>query len=163
MEESEFSDYKKISIDFGKSSTIEIVFNDGRGTWDNNHGKNYTIEYNDLKAVTIVNGNQLKGEPIPVDEKKFVLYYKGDFLTPYAHYRPEGGKWTTAPGIKMEDSAFPGYKKIEVNLGSSNKIEVAFNDGKGNWDNRAGLNYYFDYNVTGAATFLHGKIKQGAP
>jgi hypothetical protein len=163
MKDSQFTDYKEITINMGKATRGEVVFNDGRGTWDNNNNKNYSFEYNDTEAVTIDHGIVLKGEPKPVDVNKLVLYYKGTFDTPYAHYRVKNGQWTSVPGIPMKVSDFPDYKKVEINLGASNNVEVAFNDGKGNWDSNGGQNYHFEYNVTGAATFSYGNITPGEP
>jgi chitodextrinase len=88
------------------------------------------------------------------------VYYKKGFATPYIHYRPAGGTWTTPPGVAMPDSEVPGYAKYTVNLGAATQLECVFNNGSGTWDNNNGTNYFFP---TGASTFNAGTITSGAP
>ncbi|MEV8104259.1 carbohydrate binding domain-containing protein [Streptomyces sp. NPDC088135] len=56
------------------------------------------------------------------------------------HYAPEGGAWTTVPGVRME-AACTDWVKRTVNLGSATGLAATFNDGSGTWDNNAGKNY----------------------
>ncbi len=88
------------------------------------------------------------------------VYYKKGFTTPYIHYRPAGGTWTTPPGVAMPDSEVAGYAKYTVNLGSATQLECDFNNGSGTWDNNNGTNYFFP---TGTSTFNAGSITAGAP
>jgi chitodextrinase len=88
------------------------------------------------------------------------VYYKKGFATPYIHYRPAGGTWTTSPGVAMPDSEVTGYAKYTVNLGSATQLEAVFNNGSGTWDNNGGLNYFFP---AGVQTFNAGTITAGAP
>ena len=88
------------------------------------------------------------------------VYYRKGFTTPYIHYRPAGGSWTTPPGVPMPDSEVPGYAKYTVNLGSATQLECDFNNGSGTWDNNNGANYFFP---TGTSTFDTGAITAGAP
>ena len=52
------------------------------------------------------------------------VYYKKGFATPYIHYRPAGGTWTTPPGVAMPDSEVAGYAKYTVNLGAATQLEA---------------------------------------
>jgi chitodextrinase len=88
------------------------------------------------------------------------VYYKKGFTTPYIHFRPAGGTWTTTPGVAMPDSEVPGYARYTVNLGAATQLECAFNNGSGTWDNNNGRNYLFP---TGTSTFSAGTITPGAP
>ncbi|HVG59614.1 MAG TPA: carbohydrate binding domain-containing protein [Hyalangium sp.] len=88
------------------------------------------------------------------------VYYRKGFATPYIHYRPAGGTWTTPPGVAMPDSEVPGYAKYTVNLGAATQLECVFNNGSGTWDNNNGSNYFFP---TGTSTFNAGTITSGAP
>ncbi|KFE62306.1 carbohydrate binding domain-containing protein [Hyalangium minutum] len=88
------------------------------------------------------------------------VYYKKGFTTPYLHYRPAGGTWTTAPGVAMPDSEVAGYAKYTVNLGAATQLEADFNNGSGTWDSNNGSNYFF---ATGTSTFNAGTITSGAP
>lgn len=72
------------------------------------------------------------------------IYYKKGTDMPYAHWRPEGGTWTAAPGTIMQDDlAHPGYAYLVLDLGKAQKAEVCFNNGKGTWDSNGGKNYSF--------------------
>jgi chitodextrinase len=88
------------------------------------------------------------------------VYYKKGYATPYLHYRPAGGTWTTAPGVAMPDAEVTGYAKYTVNLGSATQLECVFNNGSGTWDNNGGLNYFIP---AGTHTFNAGAITAGAP
>ncbi|HSP79197.1 MAG TPA: carbohydrate binding domain-containing protein, partial [Myxococcaceae bacterium] len=88
------------------------------------------------------------------------VYYRKGFSTPYIHYRPAGGTWTTAPGVLMPDSEVTGYAKYTVNLGAATQLECVFNDGSGTWDNNGGLNYFIP---AGTHTFDAGTVTEGAP
>ncbi|MNE76206.1 Beta/alpha-amylase precursor [compost metagenome] len=41
MSNSEFTGYSVYTIDLGTATRLEVVFNNGSGTWDNNNGSNY--------------------------------------------------------------------------------------------------------------------------
>ncbi len=88
------------------------------------------------------------------------VYYKKGFATPYLHYRPAGGAWTTPPGVPMPDAEVAGYAKYTVNLGAVQQLEAVFNNGSGTWDNNNGGNYLLP---TGTSTFNAGVITAGAP
>lgn len=89
------------------------------------------------------------------------VYYKSGYTTPYIHYRPEGGTWTTAPGTAMTASEISGYFKTTVSTGSAARLEAVFNNGSGTWDNNGGSNYFFN---KGTSTYFPGgTIVEGAP
>ncbi|EFM09891.1 alpha amylase catalytic region [Paenibacillus curdlanolyticus YK9] len=88
------------------------------------------------------------------------VYYKQGYTTPFIHYRPVGGTWTTAPGVAMPASEVAGYNKFTVNVGDATQLEAVFNNGSGTWDNNGGLNYKFNL---GTWTFNAGTITAGGP
>ncbi|MBW7475174.1 M6 family metalloprotease domain-containing protein [Paenibacillus oenotherae] len=88
------------------------------------------------------------------------IYYKKGFATPYIHYRPVGGTWTTSPGVSMPASEITGYNKLTVNIGTATGLEAVFNNGSGTWDNNGGQNYMFP---AGTSTFNAGTITSGLP
>ncbi|WP_405110138.1 carbohydrate binding domain-containing protein [Paenibacillus sp. FSL K6-1217] len=89
------------------------------------------------------------------------VYYKQGYSTPYIHYRPAGGTWTTAPGVAIPAAEVAGYNKITINIGAATQLEACFNNGSGTWDSNGGSNYLFG---TGTWTYTPtGKIQAGAP
>jgi chitodextrinase len=107
-------------------------------------------------------------EPPP---NKVMIYYKNGFATPYIHYQPEGGNWTTNPGVLMQPSKLPGYHQIELDIKQATKVNVAFNNGSGTWDNNNNSNYtvstgtwtYTPGSNGGAGTISAGTPDQIAP
>ncbi|MBW7475414.1 fibronectin type III domain-containing protein [Paenibacillus oenotherae] len=151
---SEVPGYSKLTIAVGTATSLEAVFNDGNNNWDNNYGNNYIFP---LGISTIDNGYITSGAPVA---NNVTIYYKQGYSTPYIHYRPSGGAWTTAPGAAMPASEIPGYNKLTINVGTAVGLEAAFNNGNGTWDNNHGSNYYFS---AGTFTFNAGTITSGMP
>ncbi|GLW72763.1 hypothetical protein Kpho02_50620 [Kitasatospora phosalacinea] len=75
------------------------------------------------------------------------------------HYAPNGGTWTTAPGVAMEP-ACAGWVKRTVVLGTATGLAATFNDGAGTWDNNGGANYALG---TGDVTVKGGVVGAGDP
>ncbi|MBW7475415.1 hypothetical protein K0T92_11705 [Paenibacillus oenotherae] len=115
-----------------------------------------------VKAVDAANNKSLPASlSISTNSGNTVtVYYKQGYSTPYIHYRPAGGTWTTAPGVAMPASEVPGYNKYTVNVGSATGLEAVFNNGSGTWDNNGGSNYIFP---VGTSTFNAGTITSGVP
>ncbi|AIQ46287.1 alpha amylase [Paenibacillus sp. FSL R7-0273] len=89
------------------------------------------------------------------------IYYKQGYTTPYIHYRPAGGTWTTAPGVAIPAAEVSGYNKITINIGAATQLEACFNNGSGTWDSNGGSNYLFG---TGTWTYTPtGNIQSGGP
>nr|WP_230986497.1 carbohydrate binding domain-containing protein [Cohnella fermenti] len=88
------------------------------------------------------------------------VYYKRGYATPYIHYRPAGGTWTTVPGVAMPQSEVTGYNVMTINIGTATALEAVFNNGSGTWDNNGGQNYMFQQGVW---TYDAGTITAGAP
>ncbi|OZQ58517.1 alpha amylase, partial [Paenibacillus sp. VTT E-133280] len=89
------------------------------------------------------------------------IYYKQGYTSPYIHYRPVGGTWTTSPGVAIPVSDVAGYNKITINIGSASQLEACFNNGSGTWDSNGGSNYLFG---TGTWTYTPtGSITSGGP
>ncbi|CAH1208194.1 hypothetical protein PAECIP111893_02856 [Paenibacillus plantiphilus] len=101
-------------------------------------------------------------EPGSNNGNTVTVYYKKGYATPYIHYRPEGGTWTTAPGVKMDESEIPGYAKYTIDLGTSTatRVEAAFNNGSGQWDSNGQKNYFFN---KGDNTYSAGVVTPGKP
>ncbi|MFF9851234.1 carbohydrate binding domain-containing protein [Streptomyces litmocidini] len=75
------------------------------------------------------------------------------------HYAPDGGSWTTVPGVAMEPACTDWAKKT-VSLGSAAGLRATFNDGNGTWDNNGGANYALG---TGNITVKDGVVAHSDP
>ncbi|MWC30933.1 carbohydrate binding domain-containing protein [Paenibacillus sp. MMS18-CY102] len=156
MADSEIAGYAKFTIN--TTSRVEAAFNNGSGSWDSNATKNYFFNQGDNTYTPGANGAAgtiVAGKPgLPPEGNKVTVYYKQGFNPGYIHYRPEGGAWTTSPGVKMEnDAANPGYSKITIDIGTATRMEACFNNGSGSWDSNSSKNYFF---AIGDNTFVPG-------
>ncbi|MGA5193096.1 carbohydrate binding domain-containing protein [Streptomyces exfoliatus] len=75
------------------------------------------------------------------------------------HYAPDGGSWTTVPGVAMEAACTDWVKKT-VPLGAATGLQATFNNGSGTWDNNGGRNYALG---TGAITVKDGVVAHSDP
>ena len=139
-----------------QSNTVRYSLDDGQSWLPSSSGQTVASgDYKNDSSNKFVSGK-------PVWDNIVTVYYNCNtgFQTPYIHWRPAGGKWTTVPGTLMEDSEFDGYKKAVLNIGQETTAEVCFNNGSGSWDNNGGRNYSFG---AGVKTFDKGTIKDGTP
>ncbi|MCX5190968.1 carbohydrate binding domain-containing protein [Streptomyces sp. NBC_00268] len=90
-----------------------------------------------------------------------VFYYTKtkNWPSTYLHYTPDGGSWTTVPGVQMETACADWVKKT-VDLGSATGLQATFNNGSGTWDNNGGNNYALG---TGTITVKDGVIAHSDP
>src|SRR5690606_11485081 len=133
MADSDIPGYAKIEIDPLTKTRVEAVFNNGSGTWDNNGMKNYFFNLGDNMYTPGTNGSAgtvTAGKPEqPLPGNQVTVYYKHGWTTANIHYRPEGGTWTSVPGVAMEqDPANPGYSKITIDIGTAARLEACFNN-----------------------------------
>ncbi|MEV8097732.1 carbohydrate binding domain-containing protein [Kitasatospora sp. NPDC085879] len=89
------------------------------------------------------------------------IYYSTDrnWSAYYAHFRPDGGTWTTLPGAALE-AACAGWMRKTVPLGSATALKVAFTNGAGTWDNNRTADYTLG---TGASAVRAGAVTVGNP
>ncbi|MFJ7119385.1 carbohydrate binding domain-containing protein [Streptomyces albogriseolus] len=77
----------------------------------------------------------------------------------HLHYAPDGGPWTTVPGVEME-AACTGWVKRTVDLGTAEGLRATFTDGSGTWDNNSGRDYALG---TGDITVKDGVVAHSDP
>ncbi|MFF1508728.1 carbohydrate binding domain-containing protein [Streptomyces sp. NPDC058326] len=75
------------------------------------------------------------------------------------HYAPDGGAWTTVPGVGMEPACTDWVKRT-VTLGTATGLRATFNNGTGTWDNNGGKNYALG---TGTLTVKDGVVAHSDP
>ncbi|MFC3237908.1 carbohydrate binding domain-containing protein, partial [Streptomyces nitrosporeus] len=117
-----------------------------------------------LGLLTSVPGAPDPGQAVPVaasESTATVFYYtKTRNWSAYKlHYAPDGGSWTTVPGVAMEAACTDWVKKT-VSLGGASGLAATFNDGSGVWDNNSGKNYALG---TGTITVKDGVVAHSDP
>ncbi len=87
------------------------------------------------------------------------IFYRppAGWTTVNIHFAPNGGTWTTVPGVPMS-VACTGWYRYTANLGGATGAAVTFNNGSGTWDNRGGQNYALG---TGLSVVQNGAISTG--
>ncbi|UCM87022.1 carbohydrate binding domain-containing protein [Streptomyces marincola] len=143
----------KRTVDLGGASGLTAAFTDGAGTWDNNDGEDYRLG---AGPVTVRDGETAVsdpcgpgGDPDPGRNTAEVYYATATlgWRTVNLHYRPDGGAWTSVPGVGMAE-ACPGWVKRTVDLGGASGLTAAFNNGAGTWDNNNGADYRIGTGLT---------------
>ncbi|MGB2569521.1 carbohydrate binding domain-containing protein [Micromonospora citrea] len=147
--------WRRKTIDLGAAGGLQVVFTNGAGVWDNNNGANYRLG---TGTVTVAAGKIGSGDPCatsspspspsssagpsPGEAAAEVYYHLATrgWSAANIHYRPNGGTWTTAPGVAME-AACAGWAKRTISLGAATGLTAAFNDTAGTWDNNNGADY----------------------
>ncbi|GAA1419144.1 carbohydrate binding domain-containing protein [Catellatospora coxensis] len=140
--------WRKKTIDLGTATGLQVVFNNGSGTWDNNNGANYALGTGN---VTVSGGVKGTGDPCATaspspsptgSANSATVFYRPNtaWTTVNIHYAPTGGSWTAVPGVAM-DAACTGWRKKTISLGTATGLQVVFNNGSGTWDNNNGANY----------------------
>ncbi|MEU3492130.1 carbohydrate binding domain-containing protein [Kitasatospora cineracea] len=173
------TDWVKKTVDLGSATGLQATFNNGSGTWDNNGGKNYSLG---TGTVVVKDGVIAHSDPCGTDNggtatpssspspspgqsstgaSTTVYYYtKTRNWSAYdLHYAPNGGTWTTVPGVAMEAACTDWVKKT-VDLGTATGLQATFNNGSGAWDNNGGKNYALG---TGVVTVKDGVVGSTAP
>ncbi|MFB7594726.1 carbohydrate binding domain-containing protein [Streptomyces sp. NPDC056160] len=162
------TDWVKETVDLGSAAGLQATFNNGSGTWDNNGGKNYDLGSG---TVTVKDGVIAHSDPCGDDNggggqgggsaQSATVFYATTgtgWSTVNLHWAPDGGAWTTAPGVAM-DAACTGWVKKTVDLGTAAGWQATFNNGNGTWDNNNGANYAL---TGGLSTVKAGKVTKDA-
>ncbi|WP_095756633.1 carbohydrate binding domain-containing protein [Streptomyces xinghaiensis] len=175
------TDWVKKTVDLGSASGLRAAFTDGSGTWDNNAGEDYDLGTGAItvKDGTVAHSDPCAGtdpDPAPGDDSDgdgdddgeaggtagtATVYYATStvgWTTANLHYRPDGGAWTSVPGVGMEP-ACTGWMRKSVDLGGATKLRAAFNNGNGVWDNNDGTDYTIP---SGRSTVENGTVTGGA-
>ncbi|SCG38860.1 carbohydrate binding domain-containing protein [Micromonospora halophytica] len=165
--------WRRRTIDLGAAGGLQVVFTNGAGVWDNNNGANYRLG---TGTVTVAAGQIGSGDPCatgspspspstsagpsPGGATAEVYYHLATrgWNAANIHYRPNGGTWTTAPGVAMA-AACAGWAKRVVSLGAATGLTAAFNDNAGSWDNNNGADYTIG---TGRSTVKGGVVTANA-
>jgi len=156
MEYSDYKGYKSVSIPTGGAADVQVCFNDGADSWDNNGGNNYGFSPDGV--YTIADGKVTGGNPDQAkNQNEVTVYYKSADEVNYMLYGLNGN-WNS---VQMERTECDEYKVVTIPTGDAANVQVCFNDGKDNWDNNQSKNYEFSAN--GVYTIADGKILGGNP
>ncbi|MFI1377054.1 carbohydrate binding domain-containing protein [Streptomyces longwoodensis] len=159
------TDWVKLTVDLGSAAGLQATFNNGKGVWDNNGGRNYALGTGD---ITVKDGVVAHSDPCAGSGgtgtgagNQATVYYSTETLgwtTANLHYAPAGSAWTTVPGVGME-AACAGWWKKTVDLGTATSLKAAFNNGNGVWDNNNSADYALG---TGTSTVKNTAVTANA-
>lgn len=160
------TDWVKKTVTLGAATGLKATFNNGAGVWDNNGGANYDLGTGNItvKDGVVAHSDPCAGtdpDPGPGPGNTAAVYYATTdvgWTTTNLHYKPDGGAWTTVPGVGMEP-ACTGWVTKTVDLGAATAMQATFNNGNGVWDNNNGK----DYTVpAGLSTVRNGTVTKDA-
>ncbi|NYV76328.1 carbohydrate binding domain-containing protein [Streptomyces sp. UH6] len=115
-----------------------------------------------LVAMPATSSVEADAVPVAAAESTATVFYytkTKNWAAYNLHYAPDGGSWTTVPGVAMEAACTDWVKKT-VPLGTAGGLQATFNNGNGTWDNNAGQNYDLG---TGAITVKDGVVAHSDP
>ncbi|POM59255.1 Alpha-amylase, partial [Phytophthora palmivora] len=158
--------------DFPASTTsLEFVFNNGNGIWDNNGNANYKITVAGTWQMTSSVSTPPSATILTAasDGTGLQVFFQTGWTAPYIHYS-SGSAWTSSPGKLMTastDSTYPASVGwFQYDLGSSQtSLEFVFNNGNGIWDNNNNANYKATTSgrsLTGYAHVVYGSARTTA-
>lgn len=93
--------------------------------------------------LTALPDTGLDARPVAASDATTTVFYSTktkNWAAYNLHYAPDGGSWTTVPGVAMEAACTDWVKKT-VPLAGAEGIQATFNNGSGVWDNNGGANY----------------------
>ncbi|MGW0606720.1 carbohydrate binding domain-containing protein [Streptomyces sp. NPDC002644] len=115
-----------------------------------------------LMTLPATSFSDVDAAPVAAAESTATVFYytkTKNWAAYNLHYAPDGGSWTTVPGVAMEAACTDWVKKT-VTLGTAGGLRATFNNGSGTWDNNAGQNYDLG---TGAITVKDGVVAHSDP
>lgn len=122
----------------------------------------YTVRAQDAAGNLSAASSALAVTTPPLVNNTAVIYYLANaaWATVNIHYAPNGGAWTTVPGVAMQTGCTGGWKTKTIALGAATGAQVTFNNGNGVWDSRNGANYAVG---TGVWSIANGVINNYDP
>ncbi|RLN91506.1 hypothetical protein BBJ28_00019917 [Nothophytophthora sp. Chile5] len=133
--------------DLPAATSLEFVFNNGNGVWDNNANANYKISVAGTWQLTSTASTPPSTTVLTAasDGTGLHVYFQTGWTAPYIHYNT-GSAWTTSPGKLMaasSDSTYPasvGWFQYDFAAPQAS-LTFVFNNGNGVWDNNNNANY----------------------
>jgi alpha-amylase len=127
------------------TSSLEFVFNNGAGVWDNKGNANYKISVAGTWQVTSSVSSPPSATVLTGSSTGVHIFFQTGWTAPYIHYNT-GSTWTTSPGKLMAastDSTYPasaGWFQYDLATPQAS-LEFVFTNANGAWDNNHNANY----------------------
>ncbi|MEQ8819123.1 MAG: carbohydrate-binding protein [Sumerlaeia bacterium] len=120
-------------------SSLDFVFNDGAGTWDNNGGANWHVDVVAGPQVELIPAEPLAGQHLAViyDAAQGPLAGSGSM---WLHWGRNGWNGTTQTPMERY-SGTEWVANITLPEGTST-LDFAFTNGNGGWDNNGGGDWH---------------------
>lgn len=124
------------------ATQINMAFNNGAGTWDNNGGSDYAIA---IAGNTCATGNAVAATGCPVHSQATTITYYGTLaagatsITLHWGYNGWNGV-TDTPLVKQPNGAWQATITMPA---SATSLNTAYYNQSGTWDSNGGSNYNF--------------------
>lgn len=133
MEVSEIAGYSKITVNLGTATSMQAVFNNGSGTWDNNGGRNYTFS----KGVsTFNNGVITSGAPTVAVQEGITIRVTVPSNTPVnesIYLTSNISGWNPGDATLKLTRNEDGKYSITLPISAGTKLDFKFT--RGTWNN----------------------------
>lgn len=133
MEVSEIAGYSKITVNLGTATSMQAVFNNGSGTWDNNGGRNYTFS----KGVsTFNNGVITSGAPTVAVQEGLTIRVTVPSNTPVnesIYLTSNISGWNPGDATLKLTRNEDGKYSITLPISAGTKLDFKFT--RGTWNN----------------------------
>lgn len=125
------------TMDLQEAEGVTLCFNNGNNSWDNNNNANYYL----TEGIYGIKDQKIISDKT---NQTVVYYSNASWDNAYIHYKLDNGAWTTAPGVKMQNTdGSNGYTWMyTIDTGEDTGVTVCFNNGNGSWDSQNGSNYH---------------------
>ncbi len=120
------------------ASQINMAFNNGNGTWDNNNGQNYNISISGASSNVVT---PLPGTPVAGDT--VVLTYDGTLASGATSLTMHWGynNWNGVTNTTMTKESNGTWEAVVTVPSSATSLNMAFYNQNNTWDNNNNNNY----------------------
>ncbi|ATB27055.1 carbohydrate binding domain-containing protein [Melittangium boletus] len=161
MASSEVAGYVKYTVNLGAATQLECVFNDGKGTWDNNKGTNYILSTgtSTVKDGIVTRGAPTNDPPPPSDPSGTRVTFNVTASTVMGQNiylvgnHAALGNWNTDSALLLSSASYPKWS-VTLSLPGSTALEYKYikKDGAGNVTWESGANRATTTPASGSAT-----------
>ncbi len=122
------------------ATQINMAFNNGNGTWDNNNGSNYNIS---ISGGTCATGSAVAATACPVHGQQTTITYYGTLASSATSITMHWGynNWNGVTNTSMVRQPNGSWQAVVTMPSNATQLNMAFFNQSNTWDNNNGNNY----------------------